>query len=122
MVWSQADEITGRLYGTVSHASLVLDSAFRNHKSVNISYCPSCSPKYDVSAHNANVIVPNKQCQLVCRLFGEHLDIKRRQTADTNVLVNRTSRMQPGRNWTNFEGWSTENRLFSAMYKGMVRG
>ena len=70
----------------------------------------------------ANVIVQNKQSQFICHLFDEHLDIKRRQTADTNLLINRTFRMQQRRNWTTFEGWSTKNRLFSTMYKVIVWG
>lgn len=71
---------------------------------------------------DANVIVWNKQSQLIYHLFDEHLDIKRRQTADTNLLITRTFRMQQRRNWTTFDRWSTKNRLFSAIYKVIVWG
>lgn len=49
---------------------------------------------------DANVIERYKQSQLIYHLFDEHLDLKRRQTADTNLLINRTFRMQQRRNWT----------------------
>lgn len=71
---------------------------------------------------DANVIVWNKQCQLIYHLFDGHLDVKRRQTADTDLLINRTLRMQQRRNRTTFEGWSTKNRLFSTMCKVIVWG
>ncbi|NXC14024.1 CCDC6 protein, partial [Corythaeola cristata] len=50
-----------------------------------------------------------KLMQLIYHLFDEHLDIKRRQTADTNLLM-KTFRMQQRRNWTTSEGWSNKNR------------
>lgn len=71
----------------------------------------------------ANGIVLNKQSQLIYQLFDEHLDIKRRQTADTKLLINKIFRMQWRKKWDNFWGPGvTKNWLYKVIVWGINEG